>query len=107
MTNLAELKTITPQELENLLRSGESLNLLDVREDNEVAEGMIPEAKHIPMGDIPASLHQLDKNEEYIVICRSGGRSENVCYFLQDQGYKVRNMVGGMLHWSGETKPKW
>lgn len=78
------------------------MNLVDVREDEEVAQGMIPGAKHIRMGDIPASLEQLDKDKEYIFICRSGRRSENVCHYLQDQGYQVRNMVGGMLEWKGE-----
>ncbi|NQD52504.1 rhodanese-like domain-containing protein, partial [Bacillus altitudinis] len=40
------------------------------------------------------------------IICRSGKRSENVCYFLEDQGYQATNVVGGMLAWTGETKPK-
>lgn len=71
-----------------------------------MAEGMIPEAKHIPMGEIPESLDQLDQNVEYIMICRSGGRSARVCQFLQDNGYKVVNMEGGMLNWTGVTKPK-
>ena len=103
---MEELKQITPEEVKNLLEEGETLNLIDVREDEEVAQGMIPEAVHIPMGEIPDHLDKLDKNQEYIIICRSGRRSENVSYFLQDHGYKVRNMTGGMLEYKGETKPK-
>lgn len=101
---MEEIKTITTDELQKKLEAGEKLNLIDVREDEEVAHGMIPGAKHIKMGEIPHSLDQLDKDKEYIFICRSSGRSGNVCAYLQDQGYKVRNMVGGMLDWKGETK---
>ena len=56
------------------------------------------------MGEIPANLDYFDKDKEYIFICRSSARSGNVCYYLQEQGYKVRNMVGGMLAWPGETE---
>ncbi|MCI1592156.1 rhodanese-like domain-containing protein [Heyndrickxia oleronia] len=103
---MSEFPIITPDELKEKLEKGEKLNLIDVREADEVAEGMIPEAKHIPMGEIPESLDQLDQNVEYIMICRSGGRSARVCQFLQDNGYKVVNMEGGMLNWTGVTKPK-
>ncbi|WHY85047.1 rhodanese-like domain-containing protein [Neobacillus novalis] len=98
------IQTITPEELQKKLAAGEKLELVDVREDEEVAAGMIPGAKHIRMGEIPANLDYFDKDKEYIFICRSSARSGNVCYYLQDQGYKVRNMVGGMMNWTGETK---
>ncbi|MEK4875706.1 rhodanese-like domain-containing protein [Bacillus sp. FSL W8-0102] len=103
---MQEIPIITPEELKEKLEKGEKLNLIDVREEEEVQEGMIPEAKHIPMGEIPNSLDQLDKQKEYIFICRSGRRSENVCHYLQEQGYKVRNMIGGMLEWTGKVQPK-
>ncbi|MED0660439.1 MULTISPECIES: rhodanese-like domain-containing protein [Bacillus] len=103
---MQEIPIITPEELREKLEKGEKLNLIDVREEEEVQEGMIPEAKHIPMGEIPNSLDQLDKQKEYIFICRSGRRSENVCHYLQEQGYKVRNMIGGMLEWTGKVQPK-
>ena len=103
---MQEIPIITPEELREKLEKGEKLNLIDVREEEEVQEGMISEAKHIPMGEIPNSLDQLDKQKEYIFICRSGRRSENVCHYLQEQGYKVRNMIGGMLEWTGKVQPK-
>ena len=101
---MEELQIITPEELKKKLDEGENLELVDVREDEEVAQGMIPGAKHIRMGEIPANLEYFDKDKEYIFICRSSARSGNVCYYLQEQGYKVRNMIGGMLAWPGETK---
>ncbi|MGG3572683.1 rhodanese-like domain-containing protein [Bacillus gobiensis] len=100
------VKEITPDELKGLLEKGETINIVDVREDEEVAEGIIPEAVHIRMGDIPEKLDFFAKNEDYIFVCRSGRRSENVCLYLQEHGINSTNMVGGMLEWSGETKPK-
>ncbi|MED4016111.1 MULTISPECIES: rhodanese-like domain-containing protein [Sutcliffiella] len=101
---MTDIPVITAEELKAKLEKGEELLLVDVREDEEVEMGIIPQAKHIKMGDIPESLAQFEKDKEYIFICRSGRRSENVCAYLQDQGYKVRNMVGGMLDWEGEVK---
>ena len=49
-------------------------------------------------------MNELDREKEYIIICRSGARSANVCHYLQDQGYKVSNMVGGMLEWKGSVQ---
>ncbi len=100
---MAEIKIITPKELEAKIEAGEKLELVDVREYEEVQAGMVEGAKHIPMGEIPARLDEFDKNKEYIFICRSGGRSGNVCHYLQEQGFKVVNMVGGMLDWTGEV----
>jgi rhodanese-related sulfurtransferase len=101
---MEEIQIITPEELKKKLEQGEKLELVDVREDEEVAHGMIPGVKHLRMGDIPANLDYFDKEKEYIFICRSSARSGNVCYYLQEQGYKVRNMTGGMLAWQGEVK---
>jgi rhodanese-related sulfurtransferase len=97
------VKTITPTEVEKFLKEGTTISIIDVREDEEVEAGKIPAAKHIRLMDIPARMDEIDKGIEHIMVCRSGRRSENACLFLQDQGYKVKNMVGGMLEWEGET----
>ena len=52
-----------------MLESGKQLNLVDVREANEVAEGIIPGALHIPLGDVEARMSELDKSKPYILIC--------------------------------------
>ncbi|KKI88836.1 sulfurtransferase [Bacillus sp. SA1-12] len=101
-----EMKEISPEEIQQRLEKGEKLELIDVREDEEVEQGMIPHARHIRMNDIPEHLDAIDKEKETIFICRSGARSGNVCAYLQEKGYKVVNMAGGMLDYKGETKPK-
>ncbi|EEM39471.1 Rhodanese-like domain protein [Bacillus thuringiensis IBL 4222] len=102
--HMTEVKTITTEEVQVRLENGETLFLVDVREDEEVAAGKIPEAVHIKMGDIPHKVDFFNKENEYIFICRSGMRSENVCHYLNEQGFKTVNMVGGMLQYEGETK---
>lgn len=98
------MKTITPKEVEERLRAGESLHIIDVREPGEVAAGKIPGAVNIPLGLIEFRMHELDKNEEYILVCRSGGRSGRAAEFLDSRGYRVINMTGGMLAWEGPVE---
>ncbi|MBA4536903.1 rhodanese-like domain-containing protein [Bacillus aquiflavi] len=100
---MEEIQIITPEQVKAKVEAGEKLNIIDVREEEEVALGTIPGAIHIPMGEIPFSLASFDKNKEYIFICRSGNRSGHVCYYLQEQGFNVWNMIGGMLEWTGKT----
>ena len=98
------MKEITAKELEQKLMSGEEVNMIDVREDEEVAAGKIPGIKHIPLGEIPDRLNELDQNTHYYMVCRSGGRSGRACEYLTEKGYQVTNVVGGMLDWEGETE---
>lgn len=98
------MKEITPVEVQELLESGQALNLIDVREADEVAEGMIPGAIHIPLGEVAERTNEFDQTKPYIMICRSGGRSGRATAFLTEQGYDVTNMTGGMLEWNGATE---
>lgn len=95
------MKEVTMQELEERLANGEKLNIIDVREDEEVAQGMIPEAKHIRLGEIPERTEELNKDEHYFLVCRSGGRSGRAGNYLSELGYNVTNVTGGMLKYKG------
>lgn len=99
-----ELKVLSADEVKNLLEKGEMIHLVDVREDFEVETGKIPQAVHIPMNTIPENLGRFDKEQTYIIVCRSGARSEKVGYFLLEQGIQAINMEGGMLAWTGEIE---
>jgi rhodanese-related sulfurtransferase len=95
------MEKLTAKEVENLLAKDKTLNIIDVREVDEVKEGKIPGAIHIPLGLIEFRMHELDKSKEYIMVCRSGGRSGRASQFLESQGFNVINMTGGMLDWEG------
>ena len=94
------MDTITPREIKERLLSGEKLNIIDVREDEEIAEGMIPGARHIRLGDLPMRMSEIEQTGEIIMVCRSGRRSERACEYLEHMGFSgLKNMVGGMLKW--------
>jgi rhodanese-related sulfurtransferase len=65
------MKTMTAKEVEALLNEGKALDIIDVREVDEVAAGKIPGAVNIPLGLIEFRMHELDKSKEYIMVCRS------------------------------------
>lgn len=94
------MDTIQPSEIKTRLAQGEKLVLIDVREDEEVAEGMIQGAIHIPLGQLPDRLDEIPQAEEVILVCRSGNRSGRALGYLEANGYKgLKNMTGGMLEW--------
>ncbi|AMO59020.1 Rhodanese-related sulfurtransferase [Mycolicibacterium phlei] len=83
----------------------DSVVLLDVREDDEWARGHAPGARHIPMGEVPARLAEIDAGARLYVICQAGGRSQRVAQYLADNGYAPINVSGGMLAWAGAGRP--
>ncbi|EIM07589.1 rhodanese [Planococcus antarcticus DSM 14505] len=97
------MKTMTTQQVQELVESKQAIHLIDVRETDEVAAGKIPGAINIPLGLLEFRMSELDKASEYIMVCRSGGRSGQATHFLDNQGYTVTNMDGGMLDWNGQT----
>lgn len=98
------MNKISAKKLLEKYNDGEKLNIVDVREDAEVATGKIPGAKHIPLGQIPGRLNELDKGAHYHIVCMSGGRSGNASQFLAGHGYNVTNVTGGMLSWNGQLE---
>jgi rhodanese-related sulfurtransferase len=98
---------LTPREFVDRRAAGEEMALLDVREDWEIALAPVPtDTVHIPMGEIPDRIRELDPNKATVVICRSGGRSAQVADFLERQGFgKVFNLAGGILAWSRVIDP--
>ncbi|WP_422123478.1 rhodanese-like domain-containing protein [Planococcus sp. X10-3] len=97
------MKTITTDELLERVEAGEQLNIIDVREADEVAAGIIPGAKHIPLGEVDNRVAEFEKGQPYYMICRSGARSGRASEFLNEQGIDVTNVEGGMMNWKGET----
>jgi rhodanese-related sulfurtransferase len=79
---------------------GPSAVLLDVRDD-EWERGHAPGAQHIPMGDVPARMGEIDTEAQLFVICHAGGRSLRVAQYLARNGFEPVNVDGGMLSWAG------
>lgn len=90
------------------LKSGETVTLLDCREQWEYEAAHIEGSKHIPMGEIPARANnELDPDQHIIVVCHHGVRSMNVTAWLRQQGFEaVQSLSGGIDHWSRAIDPK-
>lgn len=98
------MKTISTTELETLLQSDETLNLIDVRETDEFVGGHIKQAKNVPLSEFGAKVDELlDRSKPIHVICAAGGRSMNASAYLDSLGFDVVNVDGGMMSWTGET----
>lgn len=96
------MKQMAVQEVKTLLNEGENLNIIDVREVDEVSKGKILGSVNIPLGLVEFRMHELDKGKQYIMVCRSGARSGRATQFLEEHGFNVINMTGGMLAWEGK-----
>ncbi len=103
---MAEITELEPLELKRRLDRGEQLTILDVREPEELAIAALPGAKHIPMGDIPSRLAELDPDAEWVIVCHHGMRSANVAMYLARMGFEhIANLTGGIDQWSLTIDP--
>ena len=78
------------------LYQNEQLSLVDVREVEEFEALHLEGARNFPLSQLADTYEQLDKDNLYYVICKSGMRSARACQFLAEQGYEVINVLGGM-----------
>ena len=75
--------------------------LLDIREPWELALASLPNAQHIPMGQVVTRVNEIDETRPIIVFCHHGVRSLQVVAFLWQLGMTdVHNLTGGIEAWS-------
>jgi rhodanese-related sulfurtransferase len=94
------MKSVTPTEFSKI----EGATLVDVREPEELAEVRVEQAVPVPMSTLQEHLADLPEGPLYI-MCRSGARSARVTQFLEQQGYDVTNVDGGIIEWEAEGLP--
>lgn len=88
---------LSVEELAQWQRSGKDFVLLDVREPFEVKLAALPRSLQVPMRQLPAHLHELDREADIVVLCHHGGRGQRVAQFLRMQGFaRARNLDGGI-----------
>ena len=107
VTQEPAVKVIDVIEFEAKLNSG-NVQVIDVRTDGEVAEGVIPGAIQIDISDrenFEAEIAKLDKDRDVLVYCKVGGRSAQAASYMESQGFsKVYDLKGGILAWNGAGK---
>jgi len=97
---LATTEQITVDELSQRLAEKGVPQLVDVRRPMEWKAGHIPEARHLPLNDLPTRASELDRSAPVTAICAGGYRSSIATSLLEQQGFrKITNVVGGMSAW--------
>lgn len=90
------------------MESDSNAVILDVRTQEEVAEGKIPNALHLDIykgQEFVDEIKQLDTSKTYYVYCRSGVRSAQACAIMNQLGFQnTYNLVGGFSKWTGESE---
>ncbi|AVR47282.1 rhodanese-like domain-containing protein [Christiangramia fulva] len=101
------MKDLSQEEWQKKLQEDEKAVILDVRTQEEVDEGYIPEAKNIDIYKGQGFINEvekLDKSKHYYIYCRSGKRSAQACSLLDQMGFEeTYNLLGGFSEWEGET----
>ena len=100
------MQDLTQNKWSEQLKTDEDAVILDVRTDEEVAEGYIPGAKQLDIynaGAFMEKANEMDKSKNYYIYCRSGSRSAQACMILESIGFETTyNLLGGFSEWEGE-----
>jgi rhodanese-related sulfurtransferase len=99
------VKEIRTPELKSKFDNGDSFVLLDVRESFEIEKAAIHPHMHIPMSLVPIRMNELDKIDPIFIICHTGARSWHATRFLENKGFNVCNILGGIHAWALEVDP--
>jgi len=92
-------------ELKQRRDAGDEVFVLDVREPFEYQIAQIG-GHLIPLGELPNRLGELKPDQEIVVQCKSGGRSQRAAEFLANNGFtNVHNLAGGITAWANEIDP--
>ncbi len=96
---------ITATELKQRLDQGDDIQIVDVREPNEVAVAKLPNSIHIPLAQVVNRMSEIDPNRETVVHCKMGGRSARAIEALQRSGFtgNLMNLKGGITAWSNDV----
>lgn len=100
------VKEICPTTTQEWVKNGALL--VDVREENEVAELAydVPNIINIPLSEFETRFSEIPKDKDLVMVCRSGGRSLRAAGFLINHGYdRVVNMEHGMIRWTQKGFP--
>lgn len=98
--------SMTPTELKAHLDAGDTLQVIDVRNEWELEITSVPFAQHIVLDELPQQLDSVATDQPVVLLCRSGGRSMHAALFLESKGWNnVYNLEGGILGWAREVDP--
>ena len=99
------VRGLSPAALKGMLDTGEKLQLIDVRSEQEIATARIEGGK--PFEDVEQQLEDLPRDTPLVFYCHHGMRSRNAAErFIQEGFTRVYNLEGGIDAWSQQVDPK-
>ncbi|HZD59396.1 MAG TPA: rhodanese-like domain-containing protein [Anaerolineae bacterium] len=99
-TQASGYKDVDAAQAKKLIDSDKTVQIIDVREDYEYAEGHIPGAKLIPVNQLISRIGEIDKTKPVLVYCATSSRSPVAAQVLAESGYtKVYNLSSGIAQW--------
>lgn len=107
-TAAGDVLDIEPRELDELLKREQERRpvVIDVRESWEYAQGHVPGAQLVSLGELARRTGEFDPKQPIAVICASGGRSQSAAALLGRKGFDtVYNVLGGTLNWMQHGLP--
>lgn len=103
---MIQIKQISVDELKQKMDQKESFRLIDVREEEEYKTAHLEGSTLIPLSQLTQRAQELKADEELVIHCHHGGRSQRACEYLSAQGFKnVANLSGGIDAWSVKIDP--
>ena len=103
--NADMIKTLSATQLMELVERGEQVQLVDVRDPGEFADGHIPSAVNIPMDEAESRIEDLRQREQVVLICQGGARAEMTCGLLAPHHPNVLVLQGGTDAWQEAGLP--
>jgi len=105
--NRGDKSQLSPLEA-TLLINREDAIVIDIRDPGEYAQGHVPNARHIPAGELARRSGELEKwkNQPLILCCATGARSSSALQTLRQAGFdRLYNLRGGMMEWQKAGQP--
>ncbi|MBT5469121.1 MAG: rhodanese [Nitrospina sp.] len=102
---MSSVKQLQPIELKKKLDAGEDILLLDVREPWEFSLASIEGSENFPLAEVVDRQQEFVFEEEIVVICHYGERSQRAAQELVECGFNVHNLIGGIDAWSQVVDP--
>jgi rhodanese-related sulfurtransferase len=110
-TQAQVLEDVSPVEAYGIIQKNENktdFKVLDVRAEYEFKSGHLANAENIDYFDanFRDELNALNKNDTYVIYCKSGSRSGKAFQMMKELGFThVYNIIGGIMNWEKEKLP--
>ena len=103
-----QVQEINVDQLKQMQKRGEDFTLIDVREKEDAAKGMVPGAVNVSRGMLEYKIDEVtaDPDRKIVLYCGGGSRSALAAASLKKMGFKnVISLAGGYKSWKESTEP--